>query len=318
MAIYHLSQQIIKRSEGRSAVACAAYRNGRVLYDKRLDKTYSFARKDRVAHSEIFLPEGAPKKFLDSECLWNEVEEIEKRTNAQLARECDVALPIELTQQQNIALAREFTMAIKNQGKAVELNLHNLDGANPHFHLMECMRNINSDGLGSKNRVWNEKSCITEMRQTWETICNKHLTMAGHDEDISCKSHKALNIETTPTVHHGNRPQVMTRNNQIIQNNAIYTMAVNALNNAKQASNKLKALVLSWSSKKPEDIKKTEIDLEDEKFAKEEKQIEIIKAKELEKKAMTENVKKKTGKEPTVKKCGVCNKTKRRCKCRKI
>jgi ATP-dependent exoDNAse (exonuclease V) alpha subunit len=318
MAIYHLSQQIIKRSEGRSAVACAAYRNGRVLHDKRLDKTYSFARKDRVAHSEVFLPDGAPERFLDSECLWNEIEEIEKRKNAQVARECDVALPVELSEEQNKELAREFAMAIKDQGKAVELNIHNLDGDNPHFHLMECMRNINSDGLGSKNRAWNDKLCITEIRQTWERICNKHLALAGHNEEISCKSHKDNKLETIPTIHHGNRPEVMQRNNKIIQNNAIYTLAVNALNNAKQASNKLKALVLSWSSKKPEDIRKTEIELEDEKLAKEEKQIEIIKAKELEKKAMTENIKKKTGKKPTVKKCGVCNKTKRRCKCGKI
>ena len=53
--------------------------------------------KPGVVHSEILLPDGAPARWLDRATLWNEVEAGEKRKDAQLAREIEIALPRELT-----------------------------------------------------------------------------------------------------------------------------------------------------------------------------------------------------------------------------
>lgn len=53
MAIYHLSVQIIKRSEGRSAIAAAAYRSGTSLTSEWDGIIYDYTRKGWVEHTEI-------------------------------------------------------------------------------------------------------------------------------------------------------------------------------------------------------------------------------------------------------------------------
>ncbi len=108
MAIYRLNTQAISRSQGRSIVACAAYRAGEKLEDLRYEKTHDYRRKQDVVHKEILLPENAPEWMRDRETLWNHIEEIEKRKDARLAREVQIALPRELTLEQNQELAREF------------------------------------------------------------------------------------------------------------------------------------------------------------------------------------------------------------------
>ena len=60
MAIYHFSGTVISRSQGRSAIACAAYRSGERLMDERYEKIQDYSRKDDIVHEEILLPENAP------------------------------------------------------------------------------------------------------------------------------------------------------------------------------------------------------------------------------------------------------------------
>ena len=47
MAIYHFSGTVISRSQGRSAVACAAYRSAEKLHDERYDKEHDYIQKAR-------------------------------------------------------------------------------------------------------------------------------------------------------------------------------------------------------------------------------------------------------------------------------
>ena len=162
MAIYHFSGTIISRSQGRSAVACAAYRSAEKLVDERYKKTHDYTHKQDVAFTEILLPENAPSSMLNREKLWNAVEAIEKRKDAQLAREFNFALPCELTLEQNIALARDFvTQAFVSQGMVADLCIHNDktgDGQlQPHAHVMLTLRKVTLDGFGQKERAWNAK-----------------------------------------------------------------------------------------------------------------------------------------------------------------
>src|SRR5262249_32986224 len=108
MAIYHFNGSVISRSQGRSSVASAAYRSASRLRDERQGTLHDYTRKEDVAHTEILLPENAPEWMGDRETLWNTVEAVEKRKDAQLAREFNFALPKELTIEQAIALAKEF------------------------------------------------------------------------------------------------------------------------------------------------------------------------------------------------------------------
>lgn len=99
MAIYHCAMQVIGRSSNRrtnSAVAAAAYRSGSKIYDEWRGITEDYRRKKEVVYSEIMLPDNAPEAFKDRATLWNSVEMFETRKNAQLAREIEVSLPVEL------------------------------------------------------------------------------------------------------------------------------------------------------------------------------------------------------------------------------
>ena len=78
MAIYHFSVKIHGRSNGESAIACAAYRAGERLYDEELRQTSDYRNKKEVVYKEIILCENAPVEYFDRETLWNSVMKIEK------------------------------------------------------------------------------------------------------------------------------------------------------------------------------------------------------------------------------------------------
>ena len=98
----HIPVSIIKRSEGRSAVAAAAYRSGTKLTNEWDGLTHDYTRKGGVVHAEIMLPAHAPPEFADRSTLWNSVEQIEKARDSQLAREIEAALPRELSREQQL------------------------------------------------------------------------------------------------------------------------------------------------------------------------------------------------------------------------
>ena len=99
---------MVQRSKGKSAVAAAAYRSGTKLVNAWDGMTHDYTRKGGIVHSEILLPAHAPPEFQDRSALWNSVEQIEKSSNSQLAREIEVALPVELSRDQQLALVRSY------------------------------------------------------------------------------------------------------------------------------------------------------------------------------------------------------------------
>lgn len=98
MALYRCSFQNITRSEGRSAVAAAAYRAGEKVTNEWDGVTHDFTKKQGVVHSEILLPPEAPAEYKIRSCLWNAVEASEKSIRARLCRECLLTLLVELSQ----------------------------------------------------------------------------------------------------------------------------------------------------------------------------------------------------------------------------
>ena len=104
MAIYHLSIKTISRGKSQSAVAVAAYRAGEKIYNEYDGRTSDYSRKKGIDHTAILLPYNAPAEFSDRAVLWNAVERVEKAKNSQLAREIQIALPVELSEIQNIII----------------------------------------------------------------------------------------------------------------------------------------------------------------------------------------------------------------------
>jgi len=203
MAIYHFQAKVIQRSEGRSAIAAAAYRAAGRLFDDRLGRTFDYSAKSGVIHSEILLPEGAPARWLDRALLWNEVEAAERRKDAQLAREIELSLPRELPPAEAIRLAQDFVRAqFVARGMVADLNVHwaiGPDGAaQPHAHVMLSLREIAGDGFGRKERAWNDRGALRGWREDWAAFANERLAEAGCDVRIDHRSNADQGIELEP------------------------------------------------------------------------------------------------------------------------
>ena len=156
MAIFHFAAQVISRSDAGNAVAAAAYRAGMRLTCERTGQTFNYTRKREVTHRAILAPEGAPGWATERHQLWNQVENAETRINAQLAREVEVSLPIELSHHQQVELLHAYVQAqFVSQGMVADIALHAKVG-NPHAHILLTLRDIGPQGFGAKRRDWND------------------------------------------------------------------------------------------------------------------------------------------------------------------
>lgn len=152
MSIYHCSIKIISRSGGRSAVASAAYRSGERLYNDETGIIHDFSHKGGVIMNEIILPVNAPVRYMNREILWNEVQQIEKRNDAQFAREVEVALPVEMSRDEQIECVRKYIMEnFVEKGMIADWALHDKGDGNPHAHILLTVRGID------ENETWKQK-----------------------------------------------------------------------------------------------------------------------------------------------------------------
>ncbi|WP_336246056.1 MobQ family relaxase [Mesobacterium pallidum] len=197
MAIYHLSAKVISRAGGRSSVAAAAYRTAGRLRDDRQGLEHDYSRKGGVVHAEIMAPENAPDWMRDRDQLWNAVEAVEKRRDAQLAREIEVALPRELDRGARLELLRGFVQReFVDRGMIADVAVHEgkaRDGqSQPHAHVMLTMRELTGDGFGKKDRSWNAPDLLMGWREAWAREANGALERAGRSERID---HRSLDVQ---------------------------------------------------------------------------------------------------------------------------
>lgn len=225
MAIYHYNMQMIKRSEGRNAVACAAYRSGETLVDESTGFTKDYPR-DVQPIAFILAPENAPKWVYDRQKLWSEVEKVEKRKDSQLAREINIALPVELSNEQQEKLVREFVSDnFVSNGMIADVAIHRDDINNPHFHVMLTTRHIDENGFGKKAREWNpsfknvqngrgfvaETNTIIHAREMWAKYANQSLADAGIEQRITHLKLEDGTLKLIPTKHLGPTANAMEK-----------------------------------------------------------------------------------------------------------
>ncbi len=234
MAVPHFSVSIVARGSGRSAVLSAAYRHCAKMDYEREARTIDYTRKHGLLHEEFVIPADAPEWLQSmiadrsvsgaSEAFWNRVEDSEKRSDAQLAKDVTIALPIELSVEQNIELVRDFVAShITAGGMVADWVFHDAPG-NPHIHLMTTLRPLTEDGFGSKKVAVtgpdgkalrnNSGKIVYELwagglddfnafRDGWFACQNRHLALAGLDIRIDGRSFEKQGIELTPTIHLG-------------------------------------------------------------------------------------------------------------------
>jgi hypothetical protein len=241
MAIYHCSIKIISRGKGKSAVAAAAYRAGETITNEYDGIIHDYTRKGGVVYTEILLPEHAPEEYADRSTLWNAVEQIEKNKNSQLAREVELALPMELNRKEQIRLVREYVKQhFVEAGMCADVCVHDKSDGNPHTHIMLTMRPFEQGGeWGAKSRKeylldkhgarirlkngefktrkidmmdWNEQTKAEEWRAGWADAVNAALERQGLEERVDHRSFLRQGKEEIPTVHLGVSAAQMERN----------------------------------------------------------------------------------------------------------
>ena len=221
-------------------MAAAAYRSGEKLVNEWDGMTHDYTRKGGVVHVEIMLPAHAPPEFLDRSTLWNSVEQIEKSSTAQLAREIEVALPVELSRAEQLALVRSFVKDnFVDAGMCADFAIHDKGTGNPHAHIMLTIRPLKEDGtwdakcrkvydLDSQGQRipdgkggwkshredttdWNQRSNAEKWRAAWAAYTNRALEAAGRPERIDHRSYKRQGIEKIPSIHMGVAASQMER-----------------------------------------------------------------------------------------------------------
>ncbi|HCM3120411.1 TPA: MobA/MobL family protein [Salmonella enterica subsp. enterica serovar Luke] len=190
MAIFHLDFKIVKRSEGMTSVAKAAYHARTRITDDRIGQVFDFSHRTDLYGHIILAPVSAPAHIVESSAaLWNEVERVERQNNGQTARYFDVAIPVELNNDDKKKLVAEYCQKnFVDKGMIADIVFHDLDGKNPHAHVMLTLKTITAAGFGKKDRSWNDKKMMLQWRESWATMSNSYLETAGREERIDHRS----------------------------------------------------------------------------------------------------------------------------------
>ncbi len=221
----------LKRAEHARVVYHAAYQSGEKIFDERNGITHNYTDKEDVIFKEILLPPNAPREYADRGTLWNAVDAVESRKNAQIARQVIMALPKELTAEDNIEMVRKYCMEqFVSRGMIVDLAFHDPkhDYHNPHAHALLTVRALDENGrwtlkrhleyerdeAGNKIRGengkwkvriirldWDERDLFEKLRQAWEDAQNAAMEAAGRPERVSMKSYKEQGIDRIPQLH---------------------------------------------------------------------------------------------------------------------
>lgn len=232
MAIFHMSFSNISAGKGRSAIASVAYRSGEKLFDDQEGRHYFYARSV-MPESFILTPKNAPAWASDREKLWNEVERKDRQANSRYAKEFNVALPVELSEDEQKELLTKYVQEnFVDQGMVADVAIHRDHQDNPHAHVMLTNRPFNPDGtwgIKSKKQYildengkkmytgtskypksrkilmvdWDKKEKIIEWRHNWAVSVNQVLEQKNIPDRISEKSFENQGIDGVPTQHEG-------------------------------------------------------------------------------------------------------------------
>lgn len=215
MAIFHCSVKTVSRSAGRSATAAAAYRAGECIKDERTGTVHDYTRKQGILYAGLVLPHGVSMTRAE---LWNSAELSEKRKNSTVAREYEIALPGELTSEQQQSLAMDFARdLVERYGVAADVCIHapgkGGDARNVHAHILTTTRTVSTDGFGAKTRVLDDRKSgeIEYIRSHLAELTNAALESAGYTDRVDHRSLREQGIQRAATVHMGPAATQMER-----------------------------------------------------------------------------------------------------------
>lgn len=149
---------IVKRSKGQSAVEKASYISRSILVSEYDGQTYRPKYHEDLVHSEISLPQNAPKEYADRATLWNAVELSEKGQKSQLARMLKASLPNEWSYELAEEVVRDYVQRnFVAKGMCADWAIHDSENdkgqRNLHIHVLLTMRPLTENGeWGAKTK----------------------------------------------------------------------------------------------------------------------------------------------------------------------
>jgi MobA/MobL family len=212
LAIFHLSvHDRVSRGAGQSSLASAAYIDRAKHVDERTAAVFDYTRLHAPLFTGMYTPKDAPDWARNAAQLWNRVEAFEKRRDAQLAMPIDIALPHELTLEQNRYLLQDFVREnFVRKGYVAQVAIHSPDHdhRNIHAHVLVTLRKIDEHGFartkGEQQENYRNRGEYTEgLRESWEKLANRHLERHGHDARIDRRSLSEQGVDRAPTTHLG-------------------------------------------------------------------------------------------------------------------
>jgi hypothetical protein len=211
MASYHLSVKTVSRATGRSGPGAAAYRTASLIQCERDGTTHDYRRRAGVEASFIVAPPGADWAQ-DRAALWNAVEAAEKRKDAKVAREYELALPHELGPVDRRTLAEGFAREVVARfGVVADVAIHaphrHGDERNWHAHVLTTTRVAGAEGLGAKTReldvVQTSGPAVEALRELWAVQVNHALERIQSEARVDHRSYARQGEDQVATQHMG-------------------------------------------------------------------------------------------------------------------
>ena len=291
MALYHFSLNHVKRSEGHTAIAAAAYRSGEKLYDRYYGEVQDYTKKGGVIMSEILMPDYVPERLKDRETLWYEVENHENRKDAQLAYSFDFALQNELSMEENIEIARRYIMEnFVAKGMICDVAVHDPDKGeggipNPHVHVLVPIRPVNINGEWGEKRLhipvfdedgnpvlnkkgkqkyddpfttdWGKPETLEIWRENWAKIVNEKFAEKSLTCRIDHRSNEERGLDEIPQVHEGSAVRRMEKRGITTYKGSWNRWVKRTNDNIRRLLNALRELA-SWISEAKEKVHRIE------------------------------------------------------------
>ena len=214
MAIGHISIRPHSRRQGHTAAAALAYRHAEMLVDSS-GQMHDYRHRRRSEH----LIDGgvvSPDRWQggeDLQQLADAIEAAERRKDARLLRDFQIALPHELHEMKQIKLARDFAGRLRDRyDTPVAWALHRpdptderSDDRNVHAHIIVPTRTLNEAGdyFGAKLAILDNRKTgpqeVKDVRQLWADSANTVL----RDEGISARVDVSRKRSSLPKTRNG-------------------------------------------------------------------------------------------------------------------
>lgn len=204
MATYHLSVKTGKNASSSGSRGASHY-----AYINR-DGKYKRADIEKIESGNL------PSWAKDAKHFWKSADKNE-RMNGRVYTELEISLPRELTQEQREELVSQFVEKTLGKNFTYSYAIHNplaRDGEqNPHVHLMFSERKL--DGIdrdeaqhfkrynsknpelggAGKDRYFNARNFVSEVRVSWANTANDYMESIGLDSRIDHRSYQKIGTE---------------------------------------------------------------------------------------------------------------------------